>query len=275
MKLNQMISVALALASFVGFAEEEYISILTGRPVPKNGKVPLEVLKEREAKLLQKTGGFIELPAEGPRTLFVDARAKATLVVDELARVYKLGTRLDADIAKEPRGSADPLVFAQAKMAAAKPLMVIMVVDACSLPALSVYPEERIGIVNADRLQEKTGDPSAPEMRISKEMWRALGFVGGVGFSGVDNDVMQPYYTVKDLDANTHPYIQPMNMAKMQPLWERFGVKKLRRIPYSKAVKDGWAPAPTNELQRVVWEKIKAEANAKPTNPIKIVKPAK
>lgn len=34
---------------------------------------------------------------------------------------------------------------------------------------------------------------------------------------------------------------------------------KKRRTTYLQAVKEGWAPAPTNDIQRAVWDKVKAD----------------
>lgn len=264
--------VAAAVLS-VAFAEEEYISPVTGKPVPKDGKYTLEQYKARDQRVLKKTGGFLQQKAEGPLTLLVDGRAKPTLTVNEVARLYKLGTHLDVNFDKKARGKECPLDFARKLMEDRKPLMVVVVVDnEAKLPALSVFPEERIGIVNADRLKGGS-DPSAPEMRVSKEMWRAMGFIGGVGFSAQENDMMQPYYTLAEIDANMHPYIQPMNMAKMQKMWKRFGVKKERRIPYIVACQEGWAPAPTNEYQKAIWERVTADKERGPTNPLKIPPP--
>ena len=67
---------------------------------------------------------------------------------------------------------------------------------------------------------------------------------------------MQPIYTIKELDANRYPFIQPMNMARMQGMWKRFGVKKERRIPYRVAVQEGWAANPTNDYQKAVWKEV-------------------
>ena len=253
---------AAAMASFA----EEYVSPVTGQTFDPNGKYTLEQIKARDERVLKKTGGFIHQDAEGPQTLLVDARQKPTLTLDEVARVYKLATHLEAQVAKEVRGDARPLAFAKKMLAERKPLMLIAIIEGSDdLPALSVYPEERIGIVNADKL--KGGDdPSLPEMRVSKEVWRAIGFVGGLGFSPAENDIMQPIYTIKELDANRYPFIQPMNMARMQKMWKRFGVKKERRIPYRVAVQEGWAAQPTNDYQKAVWD----EVHAVPTEPIKI-----
>ena len=284
MKRVMVVSMALAAAVPLAAAEAdakstgptnevEYISVVTGKPVPKDGKYTVEQIKARDERVMKKTGGFIHLAAEGPQTLLVDARAKPTATIDEVARVYKLATHLDAQVAKEARGDVAPLEFAKAKMSSAKPLMLVMVVEGVpGQPILSVFPEERVGIVNADKL--KGGDdPSAPEMRVMKETWRAIGFVGGLGFSPAENDIMQPLYSLKELDANRYPFIQPMNMARMYKMWKRFGVKKERRIPYRVAVQEGWAAQPTNDYQRAVWEQVKADKERGPTNPITIQPP--
>ena len=271
--MKRLMTIAAVAAALFAAGEEEYISPVTGKPVPKDGKYTVEQIKARDERVLKKTGGFIHQPAEGPLALLVDARAKPTATFDEVARVYKLATHLDAQVAKEARGDTPPLEFAKAKMSSAKPLMLVMVVEGVpGQPILSVFPEERVGIVNADKL--KGGDdPSAPEMRVMKETWRAIGFVGGLGFSPAENDIMQPLYSLKELDANRYPFIQPMNMARMYKMWKRFGVKKERRIPYRVAVQEGWAAQPTNDYQRAVWEQVKADKERGPTNPITIPPP--
>ena len=38
------------------------------------------------------------------------------------------------------------------------------------------------------------------------------------------------------------------------------------RVTYKKACEEGWAPAPTNDIQKAIWDKV----HAMPTAPIKI-----
>lgn len=254
--------------------DETYYSIITGVPWTPKHKLTLEEYKERDQKVLRRAGGFIHFQAEGPRVLLLDARPKATLTLDEVARLWKLGTKLEADIAKEPSGDGEALEFAQGIMARRRPLMLVAVVEDARLPALSVFPEERVGIVNATRLKGHSKDPAATEMRVMKEAWRAIGFIGGLGYSQVDNDVMQPWYTLAELDSTDNAYIQPMSMMGMQRMWDRFGVKKPHKVPYRTAIKQGWAQPPTNDLQKAVWDEVMAE-NAAATNAPAATPPAK
>ena len=133
---------------------------------------------------------------------------------------------------------------------------------------LSVYPEERVAAINASRYRGGD-DPLKPETRLHKEIWRALGFVAGIGYAQFENDVLQPVFSVAKLDGLTYQVMQPMNFQKMYSTLSKLGVTRSRRIPYRVAVQEGWAANPTNDYQRAVWEQVKAEKDRKPSNPIK------
>ena len=44
-----------------------------------------------------------------------------------------------------------------------------------------------------------------------KELWRALGSVSGIGYAPFQNDVLQPVYSVAELDALVYQVMQPMH----------------------------------------------------------------
>lgn len=54
-----------------------------------------------------------------------------------------------------------------------------------------------------------------------------------------------------------------------------FGVKPRKMATYKRACQEGWAPAPTNDIQKAIWEKAKADKERGPVNPIKIPPPNK
>jgi hypothetical protein len=47
---------------------------------------------------------------------------------------------------------------------------------------------------------------------------------------------------------------------------QALGMASERKVPYVKACKEGWAPAPTNEFQKAIWDKV----HSTPKNPMKI-----
>lgn len=246
-----------------------YVSPVTGRPFREGGRFTLEQVRARDERVLRKTGGFAVQPAEGPSALFLDARARPRRTLEEVARVYRLAARLDASVEKSPCGARGALAFALARMAEAKALFLVAVVEDGELPALSVFPEERVGLVNASRLAGGA-DPSAAEERVAKEAWRAAAFVCGVGYSPQENDAMQPYYTLGELDACRHPFVQPMNMARMERMCARLGVRRARRVPYRLAVREGWAAPPTNAWQRAVWDEERSGRERGPAKALRI-----
>ena len=56
------------------------------------------------------------------------------------------------------------------------------------------------------------------------------------------------------------------NISSMAQHLQKLGLTRERIVPYRKAVQEGWAPAPTNEYQKAVWDKV----HALPKNPMKI-----
>ena len=53
---------------------------------------------------------------------------------------------------------------------------------------------------------------------------------------------------------------------RMSGYLEKGGIRPEQKVFYRKAVEEGWAPAPTNEFQRAIWDKV----HAMPTEPLKI-----
>ena len=51
------------------------------------------------------------------------------------------------------------------------------------------------------------------------------------------------------------------------------GITPYRRTTYREACQEGWAPQPTNDVQKAIWEQVKADKERGPTNPITIPPP--
>ena len=75
-------------------------------------------------------------------------------------------------------------------------------------------------------------------------------------------DVTKP----SDLDAlSAESYgVETLNkLAQSMPL---YGLKPYHRSTYRKACEEGWAPAPTNDVQRKIWNEVRTL----PDQPIEI-----
>ena len=77
---------------------------------------------------------------------------------------------------------------------------------------------------------------------------------------------MEPVYKITDLDAVTYPVISPETMNKIIQACNKRGIQAFVSDTYKNACEQGWAPAPTNDIQKAIWDKV----HAVPKNPMKI-----
>lgn len=221
---------------------------------------------ERMPKVLEKTGGFVDVAAQGVSVWVVDARNNVGGAPDQFAEVFANLSKTNVQVEKTPlKNDQCPAKMIINCRAASKAMYAIAVIDDEKSSGLVVLPEERVAIVNAAKYKEGN-DPVRREERIHKELWRALGFVAGVGYAPYKNDVLQPVYSVPELDSLVYQVMQPMNFQKIYTYMKNFGVTRARHIPYKLAVMEGWAAQPTNEYQKAIWDKV----HEIPTEPITI-----
>jgi len=265
--MKKLLAFAVVAVAFCAAGEEEYISPITGKPVPTDGKFTIEQYKERDERVLKKTGGFIDVEARGVSVAVLDGRQKPGGAAVQFADVFGPLSKTNVKAERAPLGAGTNAVDAALSfLKAQNAAYAIAIVEDAALCGLTVMPEDRIAVVNATRFKDGGGDVLKPEVRIHKEIWRALGFVSGIGYAPFPNDVLQPVFSVKALDGLEYQVMQPMNFQKMYSTLSKFGVTRNRRVPYRVAVQEGWAPQPTNDYQKAVWN----EVHAVPKTPMKI-----
>lgn len=144
----------------------------------------------------------------------------------------------------------------------------ISVVDDADTPVMLVAPEERWAAVNVAKLapgvdgKEAKGEFLASRLR--KELLRAFAFLCGGAGSQFDGNIMSAS-SVAQLDE--YQEFVPMDMVKRaEKYMEKCGVTPLRIATYRQACREGWAPAPTNDVQKAIWDKV----HAIPKTPMKI-----
>ena len=86
---------------------------------------------------------------------------------------------------------------------------------------------------------------------------------------------MRNIFSLKDLDADPSVCPSPVVYDKIQQTCRKLGITRPRRISYRRACLEGIAPAPTDDIQRAIWERIKADKERGPTTPITIPPPKK
>jgi hypothetical protein len=146
----------------------------------------------------------------------------------------------------------------------------IIVCDDGSNDTLLIAPEKRWGSVNISTFVNKN-----LESRTQKEVSRAIAYVCG-GMSSQYNPTLGSQIDDADALDNVRSCRLPidllMSVGRYLP---QLGVQPYRNVIYRKAVREGWAPAPTNDVQKAIWEKVRSEKERGPTNPIEIPMPKK
>ena len=254
--MKQTIIAALAALSLFSFADTPPAPIAA----PAGGAV---AGRPRRTRPVVDRGGFLTRKTEGGVVRFVDIRGGKATDLSRIVADIASAANVAAETAKaERREGTGPLETAKASLSEKGVAVAIVVCDDGSdSPALIVCPEDRMAVVNAGKLRD--ADAVVFERRLKNEMLRAVGFVLG-GYASIYPGVMKPVYKVADLDA-LPPVFSPPVQGFIHEGAAAFKVAKIEHVPYAVAVKQGWAPAPTNDVQRAVWA---AATNAPAATPL-------
>ena len=153
---------------------------------------------------------------------------------------------------------------------------IISVIDLPGWPSLLVAPEDGWVQVNVAALAKDNPAPELLEKRMKQELWRAFVLLFGGGNSAMMSaDLMRPVNSLADLDAkpNLAPGPEPFNVV-LDGARAR-GITPVHRTTYRQACVEGWAPAPTNDFQKVIYDQIKADKERGPAKPLVIAPPKK
>ena len=207
-------------------------------------------------------GGFVIYPnSQKGRVAFID-----TQVFKDVKRQIPI----KLDFLKMPAG--EPIKL---KVEAKADFAVIIVYDE-SLPTSMIVPEEKYAIVNVAKYKKGLKMPSEAALykkRCSKAALKAYMLLCGGCASRYPGHVGTAQ-SVNDLDIS-HDKLPIDIQESMKKYLASAGVTPLRKTIYRKACQEGWAPAPTNEYQKAIWDKVRSEKERGPTNPIEIPMPKK
>ena len=146
----------------------------------------------------------------------------------------------------------------------------VAIVDDASLPGFMVAPEDGWAIVNVKKLAKDNPKPEVLAARVRKETLRAFAFVSGGAYQAKGCPLMRDVKSVADIDALQERFgLDTVSHVRSSAPF--YGLVPWYQTTYLKACEEGWAPAPTNEFQKAIWDKV----HAMPTEPIKIKPEAK
>lgn len=144
----------------------------------------------------------------------------------------------------------------------------IVLLEDASAPQVLIAPAERWAKVNLAKLVDDIPAPAAKDKfrtaRARKQVIRAFALLCGAGTSQYPDNIMNAASS-RELDycEERLPYDV---IARTQTHLEHIGITKPSFTTYKKACREGWAPQPTNDIQKAIWDKV----HEIPSKPIKI-----
>lgn len=147
----------------------------------------------------------------------------------------------------------------------------IFITDDNVTHTLLAAPDDRWAMINVRPMKEGLGETDYERLnrRARGQLMRAFALVCGAGTSQYPGNIHDAT-CVSDLDSLNPDQMIHDVVQRCRKNLTAIGVKEPYTVVYKKAVAEGWAPAPTNDVQRAIWEKIKAEKDQRPSNPLKI-----
>ena len=250
-----MIAIVGAATAFAAVAETNATSVVRNAPTARKTK----------AALMKRFGGYVVRP-NSARGAFVFMNAQKRVdkkVVEGVAAKVLDMLHITTAVA-----DVNPIAFADMNKAIdeAKCRAGLIVVDDPKLPMLLVAPEGRWAYVNVSPLAAGDADKAKVEKRLTQELWRGFCYVGGGSPTESQGCVMNPAFSVGSLDAMPWDMISLEPVSQIMSHFKRMGITPAEITTYRQACLDGWAPQPTNDFQKAIWDKV----HELPTKPITI-----
>ena len=218
----------------------------------------LEVMNKLRTSREAQTGGYLNdrMSFRG-HIVVVNTHSKLAVeeidaVVNGLVKVTKL------PVSSKTMTESNP---AKAKQDA-KANLAVVIIDDPAEPSMLVAPEDGWATVNVAKLATKREADFAQRCR--KEIIRAFSLLCGGGSSQYHGNLLDAT-SFREIDLAEE--MIPADVSARYPAYlANLGVTPHKVTTYKKAVEEGWAPPPTNEVQQAIWDKV----HKLPTEPLKI-----
>ena len=267
--MKTLICAVLAALAVVGLAETAATNA-AAKPTKKFTPEQIAANRARRAARIAARiaaeGGMITKPNSGNFIRVVSAQKKIPLdQIKALVDQFNTGLCMWTEVSEIEPG-ATPFETLEKARKLPKTGLLTLVVDDDKCPVILSAMEECWSILNIRHLRDDLPPKDVYENRIRKELNRAVAQSAGAGISYNRPCALEPALTVTQLDALKFPVMSPEALSKVQEVGNLRGVDRIIGGTYKDACQEGWAPAPTNDVQKALWD----EVHSIPSNPIKI-----
>lgn len=245
------------LVALVGIGLTAF-GLVAADPTPRVGH------RTRPARFTKPSGGLVERAYTGNVVRVINAQAAIPgSAVSGAVGTVRLRSQIPVELS--PAGvpaDASPMGVAASAVRADGVGAAIVLVDRPGEPLLVASPDGRWATVNISPI---AGEPERASGRLEHLMWNALARALGAGWSGDAASVLGMVAGVEGLDALPSAP-SPAEQNAIIDAAKAHGVGLLTFATYRTACSQGWAPDPTNDVQRA----IRDEVYAIPSEPMKI-----
>lgn len=220
---------------------------------------------DRKMMFLRRTGGEIVKPAKG----FVAIINQQDQVTSEQISQFFFpdGQCMKIPFRHVPLAGKFNVRSAAGEVRRLNASAAIFLINDPELPMSLVSLEAKWAMANIAPLTADNPKPYQLLARLDKLFSRVTMQVLGAGsFMDFPMSAMKPVVDVASLDALKGMSPAPVAMLYMNSYMKEIGIESETTTLYVTACRQGWAPAPTNEYQKAIWDKI----HELPSNPMKI-----
>lgn len=180
-------------------------------------------------------------------------------LMEAFAKQYKYNVKFFEGTAVSPKTASEEMKKADVQVA-----VFLTECAECPLTILTA-PEANWSIVNVEAVTKGARNEIFAAARTRKELMRAFMCAAGAMNSQYEGGIMSPIRSAKDLDRIVEDMpVDTINRA--MTAMKVVGVTPEEVTTYKKACEEGWAPEPTTDYQKVIWDQV----HQVPTNGIEI-----
>ena len=213
--------------------------------------------EQKQQIIMMKVGGFIAQPIK--TTIVKIYNTQTDVPAEEIAEAMRKGPHFPVEITTQ-KWDGEPVKEPGVGFA------IVVFRDDSSPSKLVCAPDDGWAKVNIAPFLADNPDGKKLAERAKREIWRGLAYSLGAGNTQNPLCALKPAASIKELDSLTGITSAPETLAPMSEWAKHWGINASRTVTYKKACEEGWAPAPTNEYQKAIWDKV----HTMPTEPLKI-----
>jgi len=228
-----------------------------GQTLPKIALKPkMQTDSATRSNFLAHTGGILKQKSQGPHIQIVNIQKSISFDVVEQTGVL-IGNALRTEVSSQNSSAKETKEIISDNLKDQNIAALLLIVDDPQQPSMLVAPENRWAILNVSSLKTEKAD--VLNLRFKKQLWRTVGYLMGAVNAGSGKCVMKPILKSEDLDALEVSTLGLEAISKIQLNLGKYGIAPERIATYRKACEEGWAPIPTNNFQKAIWEEVKAK----------------